>query len=194
MNLMTKMAQCAAAVLALSLPAFGQTAAQTEGLLVVYGVSAPASEGDTDHREQIHFSLPADTADRVYVRLYDPEINGTDDFTYGGPGDSITTFRVVGGAGAFTQSFRPEMVNDRDRAPKVALTTDPGKVLAEKQFDASPDTNGRWVNLGAVRARQGEVQGDRVHFRIDVDDTQGNDGNGYSVAVSTARGFYRAPC
>lgn len=183
-----------AAALLLGTPLAAQSTAETQALLVVYGVNAPSSEGDVDHREQIVFSVPADTPGRFFVRLYDPETNGDDDFTYGGPRDSVTTFRVMGGEGAFTGATRPVMVNERDRAPYPArIVNDPGRALVQAEYGFDSGTNGRWVNLGAVRARQGEVIGDRAYFRIDVDGTGGNDGNGFSVAVSTARDRNRAP-
>jgi PKD repeat protein len=168
-------------------------AAETGALLVVYGVDAPSREGDVDHREQILFSVPANTAGRIYVRVFDPEINGRDDFTYGGPRDSVTTFRVMGGEGAFTGATRPKMQSDRDRATATTLVTDPGIALFSRDFDNDATTNGRWVTLGAVRARNGEVIDGRAYFRLDVDGTKGNDGNGFSVGVSMVRDRARAP-
>ncbi|MEY8839367.1 PKD domain-containing protein, partial [Cribrihabitans sp. XS_ASV171] len=71
--------------------------------------------------------------------------------------------------------------------------TEPGEILEEKRWGSDPDTDGRWVVLTAVRARQGEVIGDRAWFRIDVQGSKGNDGNGYSLGVSLARDRDRAP-
>lgn len=166
---------------------------EAPSLLVVYGINAPAREGDVDRREQILFSLPADTPGRVYVRLYDPETFGSDDFTYGGPRDAVTTFRVMGGDGAFTAASRPAQMAAGAPAQAPDLTPDPGDVLLEQSYQDDRATNSRWITLGAVRARQGEIIGDRAYFRLDVDGTAGNDGNGYSVAVSTARDRNRPP-
>ena len=139
-----------ATALLLGTPLVAQSTADTRALLVVYGVKAPSSEGDVDHREQIVFSVPANTPGRFFVRLYDPETNGDDDFTYGGPRDSVTTFRVMGGEGAFTGASRPVMARERDRAPYPArIVTDPGRALVQAEFGSDKGTNGRWVNLGA---------------------------------------------
>jgi PKD repeat protein len=173
-----------------------QSSQLPEGLLVVYGALAPSREGDVDRREQIFFSLPSDLRDRVFVRLFDPEVSGSNDFTYGGTGNSTTTFRVFGGDGAFTAADRPAMQADGARVPRVSgvtPVTGPGKALMEKVFGNDAGTDGRWINLGAVRARQGEMVGDRAYFRIDVQGTGGDDGNGYSVGVSLARDRDRAP-
>lgn len=190
------------ALLTLGMSAFGTASpAQVEdltetGLLVVYGPNAPSREGDTDRREQIFFSVPADLRDRIYVRIFDPETSGTGDFTYGGPGDSETTFRVFGEAGAFSEAERPAPVEDGAREPRLVPNTPvsgPGKVLREKSWTSDRSTDGRWVTLGAVRAGQGEVIGDRAYFRLDVQGSKGNDGNGFSVGVSLSRDRDRAP-
>ncbi|WP_299369067.1 PKD domain-containing protein [uncultured Tateyamaria sp.] len=177
-----------------ALPAAAQSV--DEGLIVVYGAQAQTREGDVDRREQIFFSIPSDTSGRVFVRLFDPEIFGQDDFTYGGPRDSVTTFRVFGADGAFSAADRPEMVEDRARADRARPdfpVTGPGRVVLERAYDSDRNTDGRWVTLGAVRARQGEQLGGRSYFRIDVEGTRGNDGNGFSVNVSRARDRDRAP-
>ncbi|UWR11607.1 PKD domain-containing protein [Sulfitobacter mediterraneus] len=194
MNWMKRITLAASALTALALPLSAQTTADTASLLVVYGVSAPSSEGDVDHREQILFSIPENTPGRVYVRLFDPETSGNDDFTYGGPRDSLTTYRIMGGEGAFTGATRPALVQERERPARIStLATDPGKVLAQSEYGYDKGTDGRWVTLGTVRARQGEIMNGRAYFRIDVDGTAGNDGNGFSVAVSTVRDRNRAP-
>ncbi|MGD9861852.1 MAG: PKD domain-containing protein [Pseudodonghicola sp.] len=180
-----------------ALPA--QTAAVSaraeEGLLVVYGRRAASREGDVDHREQIFFSLPADLADRVYLRLYDPEVGGAGDFTYGGSADSETSFRLFGGAGAFSAAARPAPVADGARAARQVFdpAAGPGTLIREKSWRNDPETDGRWVTLTALRARQGEVIGDRAYFRLDVLGTEGNDGNSYSLSVSLLRDRDRAP-
>lgn len=187
-------ALCVAVICAL--PGGARAQSVPEGLIVVYGALSPTREGDVDRREQIHFSIPADTTGRIFIRVFDPEVFGQDDFTYGGPADSETTFRVFGGDGAFSDAERPQQVADRARASRERPDfpiTGPGQVLVERAYGSDRASNGRWVTLGAVRARQGEQVGDRAHFRIDVEGTRGNDGNGFSVGVSRARDRDRAP-
>lgn len=188
----------AAVTLAVAL-SLGGAQAQTlvsDGILVVYGPQAPSREGDVDRREQVFFSVPADLKDRVYVRLFDPEVGGSDDFTYGGAGDSETTFRLFGGEGAFSQAERPEPIADRAREPRLVPydpVTQPGKVIKEKAYGSDRKTDGRWVTLGVVKSRQGEVIDGRAYFRIDVQGSKGNDGNGFSLDVSLSRDRSRTP-
>lgn len=173
-----------------------EVAAPQAGMLVIYGADAPSREGDTDWREQVFFGVPADFQDRLYVRLYDPETAGAGDFTYGGSADSETTFRVFGGAGAFSGADRPVPVQNGDRGPRGgdrSPVTGPGKLIEEKSWGNDPATDGRWVSLAAVTARQGETIDGMAWFRIDVQGSRGNDGNGYSLGVSLARDRDRAP-
>lgn len=167
------------------------------GLLVVYGALAPTREGDVDHREVVFFSLPKDFSDRVYVRVFDPEMRGEHDFRYGGGGNTETIFRVYGGDGAFSAVPLPTPVADGSRPSKQTrddvLAPQPGNILREAAFGTAPDTDGQWVSLGAVRARQGEVIGDRAWFRIEVLGAGGDDGNGFNLDVSLLRDTHRRP-
>ncbi|TCL09880.1 PKD repeat protein [Shimia isoporae] len=168
-----------------------------QGLLVVYGVLAPTREGDIDHRETIFFSVPNDLRDRVYVRIFDPEMSGDHDFRYGRYGATETVYRIVGGDGARTGIAMPEPVEDGAKPQKAkradVLAARSGETLRETTFAADPQTDGQWVSIGAVRARQGEIIGDRAWFRLDVVGADGDDGNGFNVDVSLARDVHRRP-
>src|SRR3954470_21620839 len=48
--------------------------AQERPLSVTYGPKALAQEGDDDHREVIFLSVPEETSDRLYVRVFDPNL------------------------------------------------------------------------------------------------------------------------
>lgn len=174
--------------------AHAQTA--PEGLMVIYGQSAATREGDVDRREQIFFSVPEGAASRLYVRIFDPETRGSQDFTYGGAADSETTYRIFGGDGAYTAAEVPAMQEDRARPPRTRPdfpVTGPGREIVSRAWGSDRATDGRWAVLGAVRPRQGEVVDGRVWFRLDIEGTRGNDGNGYLVDVSLARDRSRPP-
>ncbi|MEM8730649.1 MAG: PKD domain-containing protein [Pseudomonadota bacterium] len=176
-------------------PALAQAGGEP-GLMVVYGALTPSREGDVDLREQVFFSVPADLNSRFYVRVYDPEVFGGSDFTLGGTGNSRTAYRVFGGAGAFSQAERPTPVADGARVPNRPDATPvvgPGELLVESFWENDRATDGRWVTLAALRAEQGEVIDDRAWFRIDVQGAGGDDGNGFSLAVSLADDRNRAP-
>ncbi|MEP2533298.1 PKD domain-containing protein [Shimia sp.] len=168
-----------------------------QGLLVVYGVLAPTREGDIDHKETVFFSVPKGLKDRFYVRIFDPEMSGQHDFRYGRYGNTETEYRVVGGEGAFSGIDMPVPVESGARPTKVKkselLAEMPGKVLREQTFVSETEYDGEWVSLGSIRARQGEVIGDRAWFRLDVLGVDGDDGNGFNVDVSLSRDVHRRP-
>ncbi|MEX0285738.1 MAG: PKD domain-containing protein [Paracoccaceae bacterium] len=197
------MVRICALFLALLLPGLATTPALAQitqdsqvGSLVLYGPKALSREGDDDKREQIFFSVPATTRDRLFVRILDPEVSGRDDFAYGGTADSETTFRVFGGDGAFTQAERPvrqEPGTRPEQFREAIPITGPGQLIREQAWGNDPKTDGRWITLTPLRAAQGEVVGDRAYFRLDIQGTGGNDANVYNVAVSVSRDRNRKP-
>ncbi|HET9069984.1 MAG TPA: hypothetical protein VFN28_15190, partial [Amaricoccus sp.] len=128
----------------LALLAPGMAPAQPAPLLVVYGPEAPTREGDPDHLERLFISLPADLADRLYLRVFDPEPAGQHDTRYGrSAAETVTLFRLSGGEGAFTAAPAPAEV--AEGAPAAA---DPayaafagGRVLAERRFGVDSPTD-----------------------------------------------------
>ena len=124
--------------------------------MAVYGPDAPTREGDVDHVERLYISLPADSPDRLYLRIFDPEPFGAHDTRYGRSADPTSTlFRLSGGAGAF--SGAPVPVAVADGAPPAA--PDPaaaalaaGRVIAERRFDPASPTDDAWVTLAPIAA------------------------------------------
>ena len=112
-------------LLALIGPAL-RPSAQPAPLMVVYGPEAPTREGDADHMERIFLSVPADLADRLYLRVFDPEPAGAHDTRYGrSTAASTTLFRLSGGEGAYSGAPAPAQVADGG-----APATDPAATRA----------------------------------------------------------------
>lgn len=133
-----------------------QESAVDRPLSVVYGPKALAQEGDDDHREEILLSVPADTSDKLYVRVFDPDLGGDHDLVYGKP-DTEARFQVYG----------------RGDAP-----------LMTRRFGADPATDGKWTTLGELDPADADVVGDRRVFRLVADGTGGDDANLFTVTVS----------
>jgi PKD repeat protein len=160
-------------------------AAQPAPLMVVYGPEAPTREGDVDHVEHLHISLPADFADRLYLRVFDPEPGGAHDTRYGrSPAVSTTLFRLSGGEGAFSAAPRPAAAVDGAPASAAATAASGGRVLAERRFDPASPTDDGWVTLIPFRAADGEVIDGRATFRLDVIGEAGDTGNAFTVEAS----------
>ena len=162
--------------------------AQPAPLMAVYGPDAPTREGDVDHVERLYISLPADSPDRLYLRIFDPEPFGAHDTRYGRSADPTSTlFRLSGGAGAF--SGAPVPVAVADGAPPAA--PDPaaaalaaGRVIAERRFDPASPTDDAWVTLAPIAAADGEQIDGRAWFRLDVIGESGDTGNAFTVEAS----------
>ena len=136
-----------------------QESAAERPLSVAYGPKALAQEGDDDHREEILLSVPAGTSDKLYVRVFDPDLGGDHDLVYGKP-DTEARFMVYG----------------RGDAP-----------LMTRRFGADPATDGKWTTLGELDPADADVVGDRRVFRLVVDGVGGDDANLFTVDRQSAR-------
>lgn len=191
-----------ACTLLLGAGAAAQQAATTP-LSIVYGPGALSREGDVDYREDILISVPARLADRLWLRVFDPETGGAHDTPYRRAGDTETRFRLIGGPGAYTAAPRPARVADGRLSASDAVTDvvteagavpASGAVIAEAQFRADAATDDRWIALAPFTAAQGEIVDGRAWFRLEVAAVEGDDGNAFSVEISlTADGGAPAP-
>ncbi|MGF1660481.1 MAG: PKD domain-containing protein [Rubrimonas sp.] len=168
---------------ALQLQADAQGAASPP-LSVIYGPDALSREGDVDHREEIFISVPADAQGRFWVRVFDADTGGLHDTPYRRAGDTITAFRLVGGAGAWTGAPRPTRAEDGPRAPLDAAPDAPGATLAELRFGVEPAADDRWTTLAPFTAAQGEIVGGQALFRLDVIAEAGDDGNAFAIEIA----------
>ena len=133
-----------------------QEGAAERPLSVTYGPKALAQEGDDDHREVILLSVPEPTSDRLYVRVFDPDLGGDYDLIYGKP-DTEARYMVYGRGDA---------------------------LLMTRSFGADPAADGKWATLGDLDPADGEVVGGRRVFRLVVDGVGGDDANLFTATVS----------
>ena len=126
-------------LLALTAPALAQVQPGPAPLLVVYGPEAPSREGDPDHVERLFISVPADLADRLYLRVFDPEPFGQHDTRYGrASAATTTTFRLSGGEGACLR--RAAAGAGRRRRPPSPPTPPPPASPAAASSPSAPST------------------------------------------------------
>ena len=164
----------------------GEPVAATPPIIVNYGESAPSREGDNDHRQVIYFSVPADTAGPLYLRVFDPDAAGEFDLIYGSPGETETRFAVFGGEGGDASALAaPEEVTDGE------MTS--GTLLAERTFPSEAEFDQQWVTVATLDPARGDRVGDRIVFRLLVDAVGGDDANVYDVAMSLDAADNRLP-
>ncbi|MCP4385427.1 MAG: PKD domain-containing protein [Hyphomicrobiales bacterium] len=176
--LLTLVAVCAAPA-----PAPAQDA--TQPLLISYGSRAAPRQGDNDHAQAIYLSVPATTSEKLYVRIYDPDIGDSFDEVEG-RANTQTSYAVFGGPGAFV----PEAA-ELEKLTEVERTA--GTLITATDFRRNRDADGSWVTIAEVEPAQGDRVGDQILFRLLVEGTSGDDGNAYDVTVSTAGDTNAAP-
>jgi PKD repeat protein len=145
-------------------------------LLVTYGLEAPSREGDPTHRQVIYIELPDSLTERVYLRVFDPDVGGDHDLMYGAP-NSQTRFALFGGDGAYAG-------DDATGRGNSDAEISGGRLLAEKTFGDDPRTDGQWITIALITPSDGEKRGDKRVFRLLVDGIAGNDANLYGIALS----------
>ena len=129
-------------LLALTAPALAQVLPGPAPLIVVYGPEAPSREGDPDHVERLFISVPADLADRLYLRVFDPEPFGENDTRYGrSSAATTTTFRLAGGkAPGPPRRCRPGSPKAPSPAPRPTPPPTPPPSPAAASSPSAPST------------------------------------------------------
>ena len=172
-----------------SSPAWRRSQPGPAPLIVVYGPEAPTREGDPDHVERLFLSVPADLADRLYLRVFDPE-------PFGAARHPLRPQRrrhhhalpPLGRRGRLQRRARC-----RRRSPKAPRRRPrPGRTPASPaaasspsaRFDAASPTDDAWVTLAPFAAADGELVDGRAWFRLDVIGEAGDTGNAFTVEAS----------
>jgi len=141
--------------------------------LVTFGTRALQSEGDHDFRQFIRISVP-DTADRLYLRVFDPDVGGQYDEAQRGF-NTKTRFSLYGD-GASVRLYR-----DGEGIVQEEIE---GEALDSAEFGYHEDLDGQWVTLFPMDAASGRADGSQRHFVLAVEGLSGNDGNVFDVVVS----------
>lgn len=145
--------------------------------LMTFSKEADRSWGDDDHVQTYFFSIPKSYNKNLYIRVFDPNCGGIMDQANGGF-DSKTSFTVYGGKGAYS--------NPAARKPNPVNGFDAGTLLDSETFGSENTYEQKWFTFGPFNPKEGELQGDRYYFKIIIKGLNGNDGNGYRLALSSS--------
>jgi len=153
--------------------------AQESTTLVTYGSSAKTIEGDDDFKQVIFFTIPKTTqSDKLYLRIFDPDVGGAWDQQSYGKWDTQTRFRLFGGKGAYTSpTVRTPYPDEADRLS--------GDLIADRTFGVDKFSDNKWFTYATITLKQGEEVGGAIVFKLVVDGVKGDDGNVFELAVST---------
>jgi hypothetical protein len=119
---------------------------------------APA-QGDDDQVQVLFIEVPEETAEPLYLRLYDPDCGGTHDIQNGKAWDTPFTFTVYGGPGAYTNP------DARSAHPKQGAHTGVQLASVGSQDVA---TDAQWYAIGPLAANDGEPLNGKRLFKLTV--------------------------
>ncbi|MEK0086023.1 PKD domain-containing protein [Benzoatithermus flavus] len=167
----------------------GTAAAAEEPLSVVYGRAAATGEGDPDFREVIYLRIPDDTRERLYLRVFDPDIGGAHDLLYG-TWDTAMRYVLFGGSGAEVEAppLPARSGGSRGKGTERTAVAEPprpgGEVLADVTVGEDATADDAWRTLASVMPEQGAHVGGAYVFRLEVDGIAGNDANLFTPTLS----------
>lgn len=151
--------------------------AQSLTSFVTYGTDSPSREGDDDFVQVFFVRIPDSYPDTVFLRIYDPDLGGTDDIILG-QADTRTRFSLLGGRDVYTPASTAPSPNPEARQS--------GQLLESVELGTDPSRSGTWWTLARLHANQGQlVEGDRV-FKLVVEGLKGNDANLFVPALTIA--------
>ncbi len=147
--------------------------------LVTFSKGANPTWGDDDHVQIYFFTIPTTIKAPFYIRVFDPEISGSNDMLNEAY-NSSTRFSVYGGVGAYT--------NKEARGVNSTGNFKSGNQLASKTFtqdDAKLDNT--WYTFGPFNPQDGEFDKtmNAAVFKIVVEGLDGDDGNMYRFFLSS---------
>jgi hypothetical protein len=129
--------------------------------------------------------VPDTATGPLYIHILDPDVGGDNTFDEQyGAWDTATTFSLYGGPGAYSNSAARQATFPTTGDPGISS----GTLLASQTFAVDGSLEGAWYLFATIAdpAAQGENRGNRRVFKLSViGANSGDDGNRYSVAVST---------
>ncbi len=144
--------------------------------LMTFSKGANKSWGDDDYVQIYFFSVPKEHQGNLYIRIFDPNCSGNLDQA-NGSFDSKTKFSVYGGKDAFNHPAA-RMVN-----PERGY--DSGLLLDAKVFGKEDAFEEKWYTFGPFNPKEGDIDDDKYVFKLIIEGQDGNDGNGYRLAMSS---------
>src|SRR5688500_13031794 len=149
--------------------------------LVTFGQDAPPDTGDDDHVQIIFFVVPYSHKQPVFLRIFDPDLNGEHD-EFVGPAHTYTRFSIFGGKGAFATKDA--------REAKLSANYKAGNMLSSQVFGNEAQFDSEWHTMGPFNPLEGEEipSFNGYLLKIVVEGLKGNDGNHYRFFLSEETG------
>jgi hypothetical protein len=146
--------------------------------ICTFSKSSDITWGDDDFVQTMFFVIPESYKKPVYIRVFDPDLGGSNDENHG-PFNSKTRFSVYGGNKAHSDH------DAKSCDPKGNFKS--GILLNTRVFGNEAAFDNKWVSLGPFNPVEGELQkeiGGRV-LKVVIEGMDGDDGNLYRLFLSS---------
>ena len=146
--------------------------------LCTLGKNADKTYGDDDKVQIIFFSIPENSKESFYIRIFDPVISSKNDEIRGGENTKMR-FSIYGGKGAHSDP-------DAKKCDPVGNYKS-GILLGSHTFSNEIKYQDNWYTFGPFNATEGEAQpnvGGNI-LKLIVEGIDGDDGNLYKLFLSS---------
>ncbi len=146
---------------------------------ITYGTGTQTKEGDDDYREVFLIRVPENFKNKLFLRIFDIDCGGMNDFQGSSSWNTQTLFTFSGGneaeplSGIFTAS-----PDDKDIRS--------GKVLKSEMFGESAVVDNDWMTFSGFLPSDGYLFEGYYYFRFTVEGKEGTNGNVFDIYVSTS--------
>lgn len=174
----------AALILSLALSVTGLLAQAVPGadenipFLVTFGKDGKISWGDDDFNQVFFFTIPKDSKEQFYIRVFDPDCGGENDEIQG-EFNTKTLFSVYGGKGV-----DPD-VNRESQGLEKGDNYKKGNLLASQVFGSEAKFDNKWFTFGPFNPTEGDLNEKWGYiFKLVCEGVAGDDGNLYRYFLS----------
>jgi len=144
----------------------------------VFGNQSDKSWGDDDFTQVLFFVIPKNFKSPFFIRVFDAETGGKYDEPHEGF-DTQIDYSVYGGRDAFSEASK--------KADPVE-GYDSGRRLYNRTIGVDAQLDDNWLSIGPFNPIDGQLSNemDGYIFKIIVKGISGNDGNLFSIFLSTS--------
>lgn len=156
-----------------------ESLAQESIKFITYGTGVQSKEGDDDYHEIFIIKVPENFRNKLYLRVFDIDCGGANDFQGNAPWNSKTLFTFSGGSE--TEPLNGIFVSEPDEAELLS-----GKVIKSEIYGESATTDNDWITFAGFLPSDGFLYEGFYYFRFLAEGKEGTNGNVYDIYISTS--------
>lgn len=157
----------------------GELFAQESIKFITYGNSSSSQEGDEDFKEIFILKVPESAKNKLFLRIFDIDCGGANDFFGGSQWNTKTTFSFSGGNDSIP-------LTGLDGQTNTSGELNSGILLRSETFGESGRLDNDWTVFHSFFPSEGFLYEGFYYFRLLVEGKEGTNGNVYDVFLSTS--------